>query len=130
MATIERRQLALKTGGTLTVRTAVPGDGAPARAVLAAAVAEGEYTLAEPGERATTAEEEAYAIEDQARRPGDLYLVAEAAGRVVGWLAFEAGRLRRTRHRGEFSMFSPPTHAPSACTPPSASSRKAAARAT
>ena len=105
MSTIEPRTFPLKDGEAVLIRTATPDDAARTLAILTAAVAEGAYTLAEPGERPTSEEEERRAIEEHVARDGDLFLVAEAEGEVVGWVAFESDRLRRTRHRGEFSMF-------------------------
>jgi L-amino acid N-acyltransferase YncA len=95
----------LRGGDAVVVRSATPADAPQVVDLFHAVVQEGPYTLAEPGDPPLSVDEEGAAIRAHAADAADLYLVAEADGVTVGWLAFERGRLRRTAHRGEFSLF-------------------------
>ncbi|MBD1842631.1 hypothetical protein H6F89_04240 [Cyanobacteria bacterium FACHB-63] len=61
-------------------------------------VEEGVYTLAEPEELTATVEDEREAIGKDQEHPGNLCLVAEVDGEVVGMIRVESGRYRRTQH--------------------------------
>lgn len=105
MSTIEQFIARLKNGGGAVIRSATAADAGAIVDLWTRVVAEGAYTLAEPGERPMTEADERQAIDAHARGPGDLYLVAEIDGALAGWLTFERGQVRRLAHRGEFSLF-------------------------
>lgn len=90
-------------GVDVTVRCAEESE---AQAILdfGRAVLDGPYLLFTPEELPETAEEEAAWIAQYRDNPSGLILVAEANGRIAGLLNFEAGRLRRTAHQGQFGI--------------------------
>ncbi|MEL7358810.1 MAG: GNAT family N-acetyltransferase [Cyanobacteria bacterium J06560_6] len=98
MATLKDSVQFLADGTKVTIRSAIPEDAAETLSTFRSIAEEGLYTLAEPDEiRATVADERAAIAEDQ-KRPGTLYLVAEADGEIVGTIRAESGSYRRTRH--------------------------------
>jgi RimJ/RimL family protein N-acetyltransferase len=100
VSTVRPRQLGLKIGETVLIRTASPQDALSLLEVRRSVVEEGQYTLTEPDEFTTTAGDVRQAIEEHLEKPGCLYLVAGLGRRVVGLLRFSNGRHRRTAHAG------------------------------
>ncbi|MEZ4319983.1 MAG: GNAT family N-acetyltransferase [Myxococcota bacterium] len=94
----------LRDGTVLVLRTAVPDDAEALLEHADAIARETVYTSYGPGEMGMTLDEERAFIERYARESGELFLVAEVDGEIVGSLTFAAGRRSRTCHGGEFGM--------------------------
>ncbi len=105
MATLEPIASTTKTGEKVTIRSAEVSDAPQLVDLMSEVIAEGVYTLAEPEEWTTTAEQERDSIAEHVEQAGYLYLVAEVDGAVIGKLEFENGRRRRTVHAGMFSIY-------------------------
>jgi RimJ/RimL family protein N-acetyltransferase len=73
--------------------------------IMRSVAREGEYTLAEPDEVDWTDQTKRQDILASLNNPGYLDLVADAGGKIVGFLEFENGHRRRTQHSGMFSIF-------------------------
>src|SRR6185295_2228243 len=82
------------------VRTATPFDGEAVVRLRRALREEDGGSVHGPNDPAPTLQEEIARIGAQERDPGQIILVAEAAGRVVGWLELTPGASSRTAHRG------------------------------
>lgn len=104
MSTMRARELGLKTGETVLIRTASPQDAFGLLEIRRSVVEEGQYTLTEPDEFTTTEDDVREAIEEHLEKPGYLYLVAGLGRRVVGLLRFSNGRHRRTAHAGTLML--------------------------
>jgi RimJ/RimL family protein N-acetyltransferase len=94
---------------SIWVRRARPDDATAIVAIKNDVVNERRYTLVEPEESHYSTSREAATIIELNRSEGSIYLVAEREGRVVGFLDFVNGRLRRTRHSGMFSIYLAPS---------------------
>lgn len=94
-----------KKGNEVLVRNAAPSDAAAIIEVNSAVVAEGLYMMREPEEAKYTLENESKGIENHLNNPGSVYIVAVTGGKVIGYLEFQNGGLKRTSHSGIFSMF-------------------------
>ena len=88
----------LADGTKVTIRSATPKDATGTLHLFRSIVEEGLYTLAEPAELTTTVEDEQEAISKDQEHPGNLCLVAEVNGEIVGMIRAESGAYRRTRH--------------------------------
>jgi len=82
------------------VRKATPFDGEAVVRLRRALREEDGGSVHGPNDPAPTLQEEITRIGAQERDPGQLVLVAEIAGRVVGWLELTPGASSRTSHRG------------------------------
>ena len=100
MACISTRPIALKTGETVTIRSAQPDDAAQLIAYVHSVLAESPHLLTEPDEFNFTEEGERQLLQDHLDSPAKLIVLADVAGTVVGCLGFENGQLRRIAHRG------------------------------
>jgi RimJ/RimL family protein N-acetyltransferase len=105
MSTLALQTHILKTGEQLLVRSAQTEDAAQIVDMKATIMAEDIYTLTSPGEFRPSAERERQTIGECAEQSGYLYLVAEAAGQLIGQLEFENGRWRKTAHAGMLSIY-------------------------
>lgn len=95
----------LRNGAQLIVRNPTSQDAQRMIEVMRAVVAEGPYTLTEPDEFEWNVMNKRQDISESLRNPGQLALVAEVNGEVVGFLEFVNGRRRRTQHSGSLSIF-------------------------
>ena len=105
MGVIEPAEYVLESGEKLLVRAARPEDAGQLAPMMNAIIQEDIYTLSGPGERVVDEEREAERIAEHLAQPGYLYLVAEAAGRIVGQLDFSNGHWRKTQHAGMFALY-------------------------
>jgi len=104
MSTIPNTTAQVKGGSTITMRTARPED---ARAILEharAIFAEGAFVLSTIEDFHMTEEQETAWIRANRADPGDLVIVAEYEGQIIGMLNFQSERRKRVRHHGELSM--------------------------
>jgi transglutaminase-like putative cysteine protease len=65
---------------------------------------EAKYVLTQPDEFPSNEEEQRKWIQSHLDQPGQLVLVAEASGCLIGSLSFENGQRRRNAHQGTFGM--------------------------
>ncbi len=82
----------------VTIREIRPEDAADFLAMLARLDQETRFMLAEPGERQTTASEQADRIRQVLARGNSTILLAECDGRIIGHVAAFGGTYRRSRH--------------------------------
>lgn len=105
MSTITARRLLLTDGEVVYIRNPNRRDAAGFVEIMREVAAEGLYTLAQADEVDWTIPGKRADIDEHAREPGFLTLVAEGHGVPVGFLEFENGSRRRTQHVGMFSIF-------------------------
>jgi ribosomal protein S18 acetylase RimI-like enzyme len=89
----------------VVIRETSPDDAPAIVAIRRAVASESDYTLVEPDEMSTDEVAERRSIEGYAASPGWLHLVAEVDGKVVGYIEFRNGGLRRIAHSGSFSIY-------------------------
>ena len=65
---------------------------------------ETEFFIFEPDEFPETEEQERKWIQDHLDHPGQIVLLAEAAGTIIGNVSFENGPCRRIAHRGTLGI--------------------------
>lgn len=104
MSTISNTTFQTKNGRAITIRTARPEDARTLLEHVRAGFAEGEFTLSTLADFHMTGEQEAAWIQANHDYPGDLVIVAEHEGQIIGMLNFSNERRRRVRHHGELSM--------------------------
>jgi len=98
MASLEASRQFLPDGTKVIIRSAVPKDATATLRLFRSIVEEGSYTLIKPAELTTTVEDEQQAIAQDQEYSGNLCLVAEIEGEIVGMIRAESGIYRRTRH--------------------------------
>lgn len=98
MAILEDSTQFLADGTKVIIRSAASKDATAKLSLFCSIVEEGLYTLTEPTELTTTVEDEQEAIDKDQEHPGNLCLVAEVDGEIVGTIRAESGSYRRTRH--------------------------------
>lgn len=105
MGKISACEFELSSGARGTVRNPTSQDAQRIIEIMRAVVSEGPYTLTEPDEFDWNVMNKRQDIIESLRHPGQLALVAEVNGEVVGFLEFVNGRRRRTQHSGSLSIF-------------------------
>lgn len=104
MGSIPSETFCTPSGDEVHLRVARPEDADALLALARAIQAEDAYMVTVPEEFGLTEDDKRAWIEDHARHPGQLVVVAEAGGRVVGAVDFEARRQRRLSHSGAFAI--------------------------
>jgi RimJ/RimL family protein N-acetyltransferase len=104
MSTIEPKTLTCRTGQQFTIRTAQPADAAALLAYIRPVAMETEFFLLEPDEFPETEEQERKWVQDHLEQRGQIILLTEASGTIIGNLSFENGPHRRIAHRGNLGM--------------------------
>ncbi|MCB0728032.1 MAG: GNAT family N-acetyltransferase [Ignavibacteriae bacterium] len=105
MSLIEQETYQLKNGLNVIIRNAHPKDAVQIIDVNLKIVNEKLYMLRTPGETFYTPKAEKEKIAQYELSDGSLYIVAETEGKVVGYLDFENGGFKRTKHSGSFSVY-------------------------
>lgn len=105
MSRIDQETYLLKNGLNIIIRSAEPKDAVPLIDINLNIVNEKLYMLRSPGEAFYTPEGEKEKIIRNNSSKGSLYIVAEAEGKVVGYLDFQNGGFKRTMHSGSFSVY-------------------------
>ena len=100
MSSIARKTFSTRTGQSFTIRTAQPEDASAMLAYIRAVAGETEFSILEPDEFPETEEQERKWVQDHLDHPGQIVLLAEAAGTIIGNISFENGPHRRIAHRG------------------------------
>jgi RimJ/RimL family protein N-acetyltransferase len=104
MSRIEPQSRRCKSGVEVVIRTAGVADAARLLEIVHEVMAERIYQLTELDEATRTVVGEEEFIQACLDHPGDIILVAEAAGQAVGLLDFKSRRKRKWAHTGEFGM--------------------------
>ncbi|MHC4620595.1 MAG: GNAT family N-acetyltransferase [Planctomycetota bacterium] len=110
MAATAPGQYTLKTGEKLTVRTAAPDDARAALELAHIILTEDLYNIRRLEEFKMTVEAEREWIQKHLDSPGQIILLAELNGAIVGMLGFENSSRRRLAHRGTLHMSVRPQH--------------------
>ncbi len=105
MSSIKPKELKLKNGKVLTLRSALVKDASQIVKLMKDIVKEGPYTLAEPDEYKSTVKSESAKIKRFTKAEGKIYLVAEVKNELTGFISFDNWDTRRTAHTGLFSVF-------------------------
>jgi RimJ/RimL family protein N-acetyltransferase len=105
MGTFQPITYTLRDGTTVLIRPSHADDAARLVEMTNAIVAEKIYTMAEPGEFSATEEQMRARILEYAAADSFLYMVAEVEGRVVGWIDFANGRVRKSAHTGHLAIY-------------------------
>jgi RimJ/RimL family protein N-acetyltransferase len=105
VSTTSPKQIRLRSGSIVIIRNPTVDDAHGFVEIMRSVAREGEYTLAEPDEVDWTDQAKRQDIQASLSNPGYLDLVADVDGKIVGFLEFENGHRRRTRHSGMFSIF-------------------------
>jgi RimJ/RimL family protein N-acetyltransferase len=104
VASIDPQARILKSGRGIIIRCAQPSDAAPLANLLQEVAGELAYTVAERDELPSP-EELRLRIEDRARHPGRVMLVAATeGGELIGELDAGCGQRRRIAHRLRFGL--------------------------
>ncbi len=104
MSTIPNTAVQLKDGSTITIRTARPEDAPAILEHVRPIFAEGEFVLSTPDDFRMTEEKETAWLQANRDDPGNLVIVAEYDGRIIGMLNFHSEERKRVRHHGELGM--------------------------
>jgi RimJ/RimL family protein N-acetyltransferase len=104
MGNITSRHFTTKAGSVFHIRTALPDDAKQFMAFCQAVGGEAKYILTQPDEFPASGEEQRKWIQSHLDQPGQLALLAEASGCLIGSLSFENGQRRRNAHQGTFGM--------------------------
>ena len=98
------KELDLKNGQKLVIRTAEINDAADLIEYLRQMGDETKYLLREPDEFDMTVKEEQEFIKKRLDKPNKLHILAEIDGRIVGALGYDGGDFKRSRHKGELGV--------------------------
>jgi RimJ/RimL family protein N-acetyltransferase len=104
MAIIPETTVRLKDNTLITIRTARPEDATALLAEVRAGFAEEEFLLTTPDDFRITDEQERTWLQANLDHPGDLMIIAEYAGQIIGHLNFHSERRKRVLHHGELGM--------------------------
>jgi RimJ/RimL family protein N-acetyltransferase len=104
MSSMEPQRFRAKDGTEFVVRTALPDDAAALPGFLRAVAGESSHLLTQSDEFAQTEEEQRTWIQTHLDGPGQIAVVAQSHGELIGVLSFENGHRRRNAHQGDFGM--------------------------
>ncbi len=104
MSAIPDTTAQLKDGTTITIRTARPEDARHMLDHARAVFAEGEFLLSTLDDFRMTEEQEMAWLQANRNDPGNLVIVAEYEGRIIGMLDFHSEERKRVKHHGELGM--------------------------
>lgn len=88
----------------VVVRTALPTDAAQILALVYAVFAEEEFLLSTLDDFHNTEEQEASWLQVNLDNSGNIVIVAEHEGRIIGLLDFHSGNRKRIVHLGELGI--------------------------
>jgi len=94
-----------KRGNEILLRNSVSEDASELISIKTEVISEDVYMLRESDEANLTVASEKEDISHHLNNDGSVYIVAECAGSVIGFLEFMNGSLRRIKHSGMFSMY-------------------------
>lgn len=104
MSIISETTTRLKDGATITIRSARPGDAAAMLEHVRAGFAEEEFLLSTLDDFHMTVEQEEAWVQTNRDDSGNLVILAEHAGQIIGMLNFHREQRKRVKHHGELGM--------------------------
>lgn len=104
MAIIEPREITLKDGRRVTLRTALAGDGRALNRFVREGFLTQEYLIRLPDEYHVTPWQERGRLKARMLAPDELSLIAVADSTIVGLLNTNTDKRRRARHNSEFGI--------------------------
>jgi RimJ/RimL family protein N-acetyltransferase len=105
MSKIITKKYFLKDRTTVTFRPAQIKDAVSLLKLNKEIIREGPYMLHEIDEYKATVNSERNQVRKLNKSPSKIYIVAEVNNKVIGYLTFQNGSLRRNVHAGFLSMF-------------------------
>ena len=105
MGRFGKKNYLTKNGIKVIIRDAEPKDAQSLIDVNMNIVNEKIYMMREPDEAIYTIDGEKNKIERYLNSEGSLYLAAEVNNKVIGYIDFQNGGLKRTKHAGSFSIY-------------------------
>lgn len=105
MGNIASRTYRLKDGNEILIRSTKTEDAHEIVDIINEVHKEEIYTIGEPGEEYFTEGKMKEYIRDLSENHGSLFIVAETGNQIVGYLDFENGRVRKTKHAGRFAVY-------------------------
>lgn len=100
MSSIQPQTFTTRTGQQFTIRTVQPDDAAMMLAYIRAVAEETEFFILQPDEFPETEDQERKWIQEHLGHPGQIVLLADVSGEIIGNISFENGPHRRIAHRG------------------------------
>jgi RimJ/RimL family protein N-acetyltransferase len=104
MSSIQPQTFTARSGQQFTIRTAHADDAAAMLTYIRSVAGETEFFILEPDEFPETEEQERKWLQDHLDHPGQIVLLAEASGTIIGNVSFENGPHRRIAHRGTLGI--------------------------
>jgi RimJ/RimL family protein N-acetyltransferase len=89
------------TKSQFQIRSATASDSAQLLGLKLALDRETKFMMLEPGERIETADEVALHLQAISTRENSVILLAEEAGRLIGYVEAQGGQFRRNRHAAQ-----------------------------
>lgn len=105
MSHIVRKQIKLRNGIDVVIRTAVPKDADGIISVFKSVMKEKIYTLHDSDEYKETAKTISKKISKFRKAPGRIFIVALCENEIAGYAAFNNGDLRKIKHSGYLTVF-------------------------
>lgn len=105
MGRFGKKNYLTKNGIKVIIRDAEPKDAQSLIDVNMNIVNEKIFMMREPDEAIYTIDGEENKIERYLNSEGSLYLAAEVNNKVIGYIDFQNGGLKRTKHAGSFSIY-------------------------
>jgi RimJ/RimL family protein N-acetyltransferase len=105
MSNIKPKEIKLKNGKTIKIRTAVPADAQKIIVLVKSILKEKVYIIHELDEFKDTLESRALQIRKFKKAPGKLFLVADAGYEIAGLINFNNWDTRKTMHTGFLSIY-------------------------
>ncbi len=93
-----------KSGHDLLIRRAKVSDAANMLKYIKQMLTESNYMTSSPQDAVKTLQEQQKYIKETANSQGNLFLVSEIEGQLVGMINFKRGGKERTKHSGEFGI--------------------------
>ena len=104
MSSIPPKTFTARNDQQITIRTAQADDAAAMLAYIRAVAGETEFFILQPDEFPESEEQERKWIQDHLVHPGQIVLLVEASGTIIGNVSFENGPHRRIAHRGTLGI--------------------------
>ncbi len=105
MSFIEKKNVRLKNGIIITIRTAEPKDASEINTAMKSVIMEKVYTIYEIDEFNETNQSRLKQIKKYRKAPGKIFITALFKNKVVGFVTFNNWDTRKTMHTGFLSIF-------------------------
>ena len=105
MSFIEKKNVRLKNGNIITIRTAEPKDTSGINTAMKSVIMEKVYTIYEIDEYRETNKSRLKQIKKYRKAIGKIFIIVLFKNKVVGFVTFNNGDTRKTMHTGFLSIF-------------------------